>query len=66
MIYPEHKTDGRQAGSVRWAGLANTHFWVDPAAGLAGMILMQLLPFCDERVLKTYGSFEQAVYAAPQ
>jgi methyl acetate hydrolase len=66
MIYPEQKAGGRQAGSVSWAGLANTHFWVDPAAGLAGIILMQLLPFCDERVLKTYGSFEQAVYAAPQ
>jgi methyl acetate hydrolase len=66
MIYPEDKAGGRRAGSGSWAGLANTHFWVDPVAGLAGMILMQVLPFCDERVLKTYGSFEQAVYAASQ
>jgi methyl acetate hydrolase len=66
MLYPEPKEGGRRAGSGSWAGLANTHFWVDPAAGLAGMILMQLFPFCDERALKTYGSFERAVYAAPQ
>lgn len=66
MLYPEQKEGGRHAGSGSWAGLANTHFWVDPAAGLAGMILMQLLPFCDERALKTYGSFERAVYAASQ
>jgi CubicO group peptidase (beta-lactamase class C family) len=66
MLYPEPKAGGRGAGSASWAGLANTHFWVDRSAGLAGMILMQVLPFCDERVLKTYGSFEQAVYAAPQ
>ena len=66
MIYPEHKQGGRRAGSASWAGLANTHFWLDPASGLAGMMLMQVLPFCDERVLKTYGSFEQAVYVAAQ
>jgi methyl acetate hydrolase len=66
MIYPEPKAGGRRAGSGSWAGLANTHFWVDPAAGLAGTMLVQVLPFCDERVLETYGSFEQAVYAAPQ
>ena len=66
MLYPEQKVGGRGPGSGSWAGLANTHFWVDPAAGLAGMMLVQVLPFCDERVLKIYGSFEQAVYAAPQ
>ena len=66
MIYPEHKQGGRQAGSASWAGLANTHFWLDPASGLAGMMLMQVLPFCDERALKTYGSFEQTVYVAAQ
>jgi CubicO group peptidase (beta-lactamase class C family) len=66
MVYPEQKPGGRRAGSVSWGGLANTHFWVDPAAGLAAMMLTQVLPFCDERVLKTYGSFERAVYAALQ
>jgi len=65
MIYPEDRPGGRRAGSVSWAGLANTHFWVDPAAGLGCMILMQVLPFCEERVLATCNSFEAAVYAAP-
>jgi methyl acetate hydrolase len=64
MVYPEDKQGGRHAGSVSWAGLANTHFWVDPSAGLAGMILMQLLPFCDEKVMATCNGFETAVYAA--
>ncbi len=66
MIYPENKPGGQRAGSASWAGLANTYFWVDPASQLAGMILMQLLPFCDEKALKTYGGFEQAAYAALQ
>ena len=65
MVYPETKPGGRHAGSVSWAGLANTHFWVDPEAGLGCMILMQILPFCDERVLATCHGFEAAVYATP-
>ncbi len=65
MIYPEDKPGGRHAGSGSWAGLANTHFWVDPKAGLAGMILTQILPFCDEKIMGLCNRFEAAVYAAP-
>ena len=64
MVYPEDRPGGRRAGSVSWAGLANTHFWVDPSAGLAGVILMQILPFCDEKAMEAYRGFETAVYAA--
>jgi hypothetical protein len=38
--------------------------WVDPAAGVAGVILTQVLPFVDERVMNVYADFERAVYAA--
>ena len=58
MLYPEDKPGGRHAGSGSWAGLANTHFWVDPSAGLAGVILMQILPFCDEKAMEAYRGFE--------
>lgn len=27
-------SDGRSPGSLSWAGLRNTHFWVDPASGI--------------------------------
>lgn len=52
----------RRAGSVGWAGIGNTHCWVDPATGIAAVFLTQLLPFCDPRCLDAVTTFEQAVY----
>jgi CubicO group peptidase (beta-lactamase class C family) len=54
----------RGAGSLAWAGLANTYFWIDPANGVAGVILMQLLPFADAKALAAFDGFEKAIYAA--
>jgi len=53
---------GRSAGSLAWAGLANTYFWVDPAAGIAGATFTQLFPFADGDALELLGEFERAVY----
>ncbi len=53
----------RHAGSQTWAGVCNTHFWFDPTADLAGLIMTQSLPFIEPRFLKTYDAFEGAVYA---
>lgn len=55
----------RRAGSIGWAGMWNTHFWLDPAAGLAGVVMMQHLPFCEPHALAVYDAFERAVYAEP-
>jgi methyl acetate hydrolase len=55
--------DGRSAGSGAWAGLSNCYYWLDPIAGAAGVILMQILPFADARSLETAAAFERAVYA---
>ena len=54
---------GRAAGSLAWAGLANTYYWIDPARDRAGVIATQVLPFADPAVLDTFGAFERAVYA---
>ena len=54
---------GRSAGSVSWAGLLNTYFWVDPVKRVAGSIFTQTLPFYDARIVSLYGQFEQALYA---
>jgi len=53
---------GRSGGSLSWAGLANTYFWVDPSKKVAGVILTQILPFADARVFDIYGKFESGVY----
>ncbi len=54
---------GRSAHSMSWAGLANTYHWIDPARGIAGVLMTQVLPFADARVLALLDRFEQAVYA---
>lgn len=52
----------RSPGSLSWGGINNTFFWVDPAKGIAGVILMQYLPFADAKALSTYDTFERGAY----
>jgi CubicO group peptidase (beta-lactamase class C family) len=54
----------RQPGSGDWAGLCNCYYWVDRAAGIAGALLTQVLPFFDLRIVGLAGAIEQATYAA--
>jgi CubicO group peptidase (beta-lactamase class C family) len=54
----------RAASSGAWAGLFNTHFWVDPASRVTGSIFSQMLPFGDAAAYQMYLDFEQALYAA--
>ena len=62
MINTETAPTGRSAGSLAWAGLANTYFWIDPTKNIAGVILMQLLPFADPQALQTFADFESRLY----
>lgn len=55
--------EGRSPGSLAWAGLANTYFWIDPARNVAGVILMQVLPFADGKCLEAFAALESGVYA---
>jgi methyl acetate hydrolase len=64
MISTAQVPGGRSPGSLAWAGLGNTYFWIDPAKGVAGVILMQLLPFADAKALAIFDRFEKAIYAA--
>ncbi len=50
LINPEPIPGRRAAGSLAWAGLGNTHYWVDPASDRAGLILAQTFPFGDAAV----------------
>ena len=54
----------RKAGSGAWAGLLNTHFWVDPTSGITGAIYTQFLPFVPQDAMQMYADFEQALYAS--
>ena len=63
LINTAKTPEGRSAGSLAWAGLANTYFWIDPARNISGVILMQLLPFADNKCLEAFAGFERGVYA---
>jgi methyl acetate hydrolase len=63
MINTAKTPEGRSAGSLAWAGLANTYFWIDPARNVSGVILMQLLPFADAKALEAFAGLESGVYA---
>jgi CubicO group peptidase (beta-lactamase class C family) len=63
MLNPSAGPDGRAAGSGAWAGLANCYYWLDPAKGLAALLLAQVLPFADPKALGLLATFERAVYA---
>lgn len=54
----------RKAGSGAWAGLLNTHFWVDRTSGITGAIYTQFLPFVPEDAMTMYADFEKALYAS--
>jgi methyl acetate hydrolase len=62
LINSDAVTGGRAAGSLAWAGLNNTYFWLDPATGVAGVFMAQILPFADKVVLNAFDAFERAVY----
>ena len=64
LINSARTSEGRSAGSLAWAGLANTYFWIDPARNISGVILMQVLPFADRKCLEAFAGFEHAIYAA--
>ena len=52
----------RKPGSLTWAGINNTHFFIDPASGIGAMVLMQVLPFYDEAALRVLDGFEERLY----
>lgn len=62
LVTASHVPGKRSAGSLSWGGLDNTYFWIDPARGIAGVVLMQLLPFADTKALAIYDVFERGVY----
>ncbi len=55
-------THERSAGSYSWAGLHNTHFWVDPKKGIGVVLLIQVLPFYDATCMEVMKRFERLIY----
>ena len=64
MINTEQAPTGRSAGSLAWAGLANSYYWIDPQRGVGGVFATQMLPFADKKALPLFFAFEKAIYDA--
>ncbi|KWV57559.1 1,4-butanediol diacrylate esterase [Bradyrhizobium macuxiense] len=62
LINAAKTPEGRSPGSLAWAGLANTYYWIDPARDVCGVILTQLLPFADKHSLEAFAGFERGIY----
>lgn len=64
LINPEQGPNGRAPGSLAWAGIFNSYYWIDPQSGVGGVMMSQLSPFGDPGALATFGALEQMAYAA--
>jgi CubicO group peptidase (beta-lactamase class C family) len=64
LLNPETTPEGRAPGSMMWAGLANTYYWIDPATQVAGVFATQVLPFFDGPSLEAFRAVERAVYSS--
>jgi methyl acetate hydrolase len=58
----DHDTKHRSPGSLSWAGIFNTEFWIDPERQIGGVQMMQVLPFYDDGAIRTLRDFEELVY----
>jgi CubicO group peptidase (beta-lactamase class C family) len=56
------KTRERGAGSYTWAGIYNTHFWIDPKNGVGAIYLTQVLPFYNGTSMDVMKRFEKLIY----
>lgn len=64
VINTEQWPGMRAAGSCCWAGLFNSFYWFDPTKRIAATLMMQILPFADQKAMDVYTAFEKAVYAS--
>jgi CubicO group peptidase (beta-lactamase class C family) len=62
LITADQVPGKRSPGSLSWGGINNTFFWIDPARGVGGVIMMQYLPFADAKALAVYDAFERGAY----
>ena len=64
LMNPTAYQGGRSAGSLAWAGINNTFYWIDPSKKMCAVLMMQFLPFVDREAVGLLSDFEKAVYAA--
>ncbi|MBV8729351.1 MAG: beta-lactamase family protein, partial [Acidobacteriia bacterium] len=51
LMNPVAYEGGRSAGSLAWAGVENTFYWIDAKRGVSAVIMMQFFPFVDAQAV---------------
>src|SRR5262245_5681780 len=62
QLAADRQPNRRSPGSGTWAGIFNTHFFIDPVKQIGVVVMMQTLPFYDEKSMGVYSGVEDAVY----
>ena len=52
----------RRPGSMNWAGINNTFYWIDPQQQIGVIVMMQMLPFYDDAAIGILQGTEKLVY----
>lgn len=63
MVNDAETATGRSAGSLSWAGIANSYYWLDRSKAIGGFWSTQVFPFLEPTSWQRYLEFESAAYA---
>jgi CubicO group peptidase (beta-lactamase class C family) len=63
LLNTEQQPGMRAVGSGSWAGIFNSHYWIDRTNGITASIYTQFMPFVEPRAMRVYQDFERALYA---
>jgi methyl acetate hydrolase len=64
LLHLEGQPGGRSAGSISWAGVANTFFWIDFESAITAVVFAQSLPFLDPAILPIVDLYERSLYTS--
>lgn len=64
LINPQATGEGRSPGSLAWAGIFNSFYWIDLTRGLGGVFVSQVSPFGDPGALSAFAALERMAYVA--
>jgi methyl acetate hydrolase len=64
LLNTQDISGARRAGTGAWAGLFNTHFFVDRTTGICASVYTNSLPFITDEAWKLYQDFEGVLYAS--
>lgn len=63
LLNTQMSPEGRPAGTLMWAGVENSFYWIDPHRSLCAVIMMQFFPFLDPQGVGMLTDFTKAIYA---